>query len=90
VKGSGTTPRDSSKLRVEVLLKALLVDTSVSTQTISSIYMNMNNNNNARYIERVKRKIQIETRRYISRFEPLLYVSAFTEKDFNYPLLDLP
>ena len=47
----------------------------------------MNNNNNARYKER---EIQTQTPRYVSRFEPLLYVPAFTQKDFHYPLLDLP
>ena len=26
----------------------------------------------------------MQTRRYISRFEPLLYVPAFTQKDFHY------
>ena len=29
-------------------------------------------------------KIQTQTRGYVSRFEPLLYVSAFTQKDFHY------
>ena len=38
MKGSGTTPRDSSKLRVEVLYEALLVQHKCGpTQTISSI-----------------------------------------------------
>ena len=27
---------------------------------------------------------QTQTPRYISRFEPLLYVPAFTQKDFHY------
>ena len=27
---------------------------------------------------------QTQTTRYVSRFEPLLYVPAFTRKDFNY------
>ena len=27
---------------------------------------------------------QIQTPRYVSRFEPLLYVPAFTQKDFHY------
>ena len=27
---------------------------------------------------------QTQTPRYVSRFEPLLYVSAFTQKDFHY------
>ena len=27
---------------------------------------------------------QIQTTRYVSRFEPLLYVPAFTQKDFHY------
>ena len=27
---------------------------------------------------------QTQTQRYISRFEPLLYVPAFTQKDFHY------
>ena len=27
---------------------------------------------------------QSQTPRYVSRFEPLLYVSAFTQKDFHY------
>ena len=26
----------------------------------------------------------MQTTRYVSRFEPLLYVSAFTQKDFHY------
>jgi len=38
VKGSGTTPQDFSKLRVEVLYEALLVQHKYGhTQTISSI-----------------------------------------------------
>ena len=28
--------------------------------------------------------VQTQTIRYISRFEPLLYVPAFTQKDFHY------
>jgi len=62
----------------------------VSTQTISSMHMNMNNINNARYIERVERKIQKQTRKYVSRFEPPLYVPAFIHEDFNYPLRIFP
>ena len=31
-----------------------------------------------------ERMIHMQTQRYISRFEPLLYVSAFTQKDFHY------
>ena len=27
---------------------------------------------------------QMQTQRYVSRFEPLLYVPAFTQKDFHY------
>ena len=27
---------------------------------------------------------QLQTPRYVSRFEPLLYVPAFTQKDFHY------
>ena len=27
---------------------------------------------------------QTQTQRYVSRFEPLLYVPAFTQKDFYY------
>ena len=27
---------------------------------------------------------QTQTQRYVSRFEPLLYVPAFTQKDFHY------
>ena len=51
----------------------------------------MSNNNNARCKElRVERKIQTQTRRNVSRFELPLYIPAFTQKDFNYPLLDLP
>ena len=47
----------------------------------------MSKNNNARYKEtRVERKIQTQITRYVSRFEPLLYVPAFTQKDFNCPL----
>jgi len=46
-----------------------------------------NNNNNARYKElRVERKIQTQIRRYVSRFEPLLYVPIFTQRDFHYAL----
>jgi len=39
--------------------------------------------------ERVEREIQTQTQGYVSRFEPLLYVPAFTQKDFYYPLYDL-
>ena len=47
----------------------------------------MSKNNNAKYEElRVKRKIQTQNPRYVLRFEPPLYVPAFTQKDFNYPL----
>ena len=38
VKGSGTSPYDSSKLWVEVLQYLSWLNTSVSTQTISSMY----------------------------------------------------
>ena len=45
----------------------------------------MSNNDNARYKElRVERKIQTQTSRYVSRFELLRYVPAFTQKDFRY------
>ena len=45
-----------------------------------------NKNNNARCKKgiRVKRKIQLQTRGNVSRFETLLYVSAFTKKYFPY------
>jgi len=47
----------------------------------------MININNAKYKSRElrDRKIQTQTQRYISRFEPPHYVSAFTQKDFHYP-----
>ena len=47
----------------------------------------MNNNNNAKYKESRElrdREIQMQTQRYILRFEPPLYVPAFTQKDFHY------
>jgi len=31
-----------------------------------------------------ERKIQMQTQRYVLRFEPLLYVPTFTQKDFQY------
>jgi len=34
----------------------------------------------------LREKIQTQTPRYISKFEPLLYVSTITQKDFHYPL----
>ena len=79
VKGSETTPRDSSKLRVEVLLETLLVQHKCGhTNNIKHVY-DMNNKNNARYIKReLEREIQTQTPGYVSRFEPLLYVPAFT------------
>ena len=33
---------------------------------------------------------QTQNSRYVLRFEPLLYVPAFTEKDFYYATQDLP
>ena len=39
VKGSETTLLDSSRLRVKILLKALLVDTRVGTQIIPNIHI---------------------------------------------------
>ena len=33
---------------------------------------------------KVERKIQIQTQEYVSSFEPLFYVPAFTQKDFHY------
>jgi len=47
----------------------------------------MSNNNNIRYKESRElrdREIQIQIQGYVSRFEPLLYVPAFTQKDFHY------
>jgi len=32
----------------------------------------------------------MQTQGYVSWFKPLLYVPAFSQKDFNYPLYDLP
>ena len=32
---------------------------------------------------------QTKTQDYVSRFEPLLDIPAFTQKDFNYPVYDL-
>ena len=42
--------------------------------------------NDARHkvIERVRVNGSTQTTRFISRFEPLLYVPAFTQKDFQY------
>ena len=34
--------------------------------------------------ERVRDSGSTQTTRYVSRFEPLLYVPAFTQKDFHY------
>jgi len=45
----------------------------------------MNNISNARYKrDRVREWIKGKHQRYVSRFEPLLYVPAFTQKDFHY------
>ena len=47
----------------------------------------MSNNNNTRYKENRElrdREIQTQTQGYVSRFEPLLYVPAFIQKDFHY------
>jgi len=33
-----------------------------------------------------REKIQTQTRGYVSRFKPLLYVPTFTQKDFHYSL----
>ena len=49
--------------------------------------MTMSNNDNARYKksrELGDRKIQTQTHGYVPRFDPLLYVTAFTQKDFYY------
>ena len=35
---------------------------------------------------KLREKIQTQIPRYVLRFEPPLYVPAFTQKDFNYPL----
>jgi len=46
----------------------------------------MSNNNNARYKRReLREKDSNANTRYVSRFEPLLYVPAFIQKDFHYP-----
>ena len=42
--------------------------------------------NNVRYRELRDKEIQMQTQGYVSRFEPPLYIPAFTQKDFNYPL----
>ena len=47
----------------------------------------MSNNKNARYKESRElkdRETQKQTQGYVSRFEPLLYVPAFVQKDFHY------
>jgi len=32
----------------------------------------------------LREKIQMQTRGYVLRFEPLLYIPTFTQKDFHY------
>ena len=48
----------------------------------------MSNKSNARYTSRELRdkENQTQIQRYISSFEPVPYVPAFTKKDFKYPL----
>ena len=46
--------------------------------------MNMNDVSNARYKRELERKIRTQIEGNVSRFEPLLYVPAFTQKDFHY------
>ena len=93
MKGSGTTPRDFSKLRVEVLLEALLIQHKFGhTNNIKHVYeyeqvIIMQEIKRERELER---KIQTQTQGYILRFEPLLYVPAFTQKDFHTSTQDLP
>ena len=55
------------------------------TQTIPSIY-DVSNMNQCKINKRESLEIvdQIQTPRYVSRFELLLYVPAFTQKDFHY------
>ena len=48
------------------------------------------NKSDARYKRELREKIQTQTWRYISMIELLLYVPAFTQKDFHYATHDLP
>jgi len=86
MKSSATTPLDFSKLRVEVLLKALLVEHKCEhTNNTKHVYNMSNVVINARYNERELKIVdQTQTSRYVSRFEPLLYVPTFTHKDFHH------
>ena len=66
-------------------MKLSWFNTSLGTQTILSIY-DMSNMNQYKVNKRESLEIvdQSQTPRYVSRFEPLLYVPAFTQKDFHY------
>ena len=58
--------------------------TSMGTQTISSIY-DMNNIKQCKIREIELEKVnQMQTPRYVLRFEPLRYIPAFIQKDFHY------
>ena len=77
MKGSELSPQDSSRLRVEVLYEALLVQHKYDTQYVQ--YKAMQD-----IRESLEIVDQMQTPRYVSRFKPLLYVPAFTQKDFYY------
>ena len=86
---SGTTPRDSSKLRVKGLLKALLVQHKYG-RTNYIYHMNMNNVSNARYKRELERKIRTQIEGNVSRFEPLLYAPVFNGRISIMSTQDLP
>jgi len=66
-------------------MKLSWCNTSMGTQIIPSMHEIWSISSNARY-KRSSLEIvdQMQTSKYVSRFEPLLYVPAFTQKDFHY------
>jgi len=82
MKGSGTTPLDSSKVRVEVLLKLSWLNTSVGTNNTQHIY-NMNNVKQCKIRKRVERKDPKTNKRIcfevrVTALHPRLHTEGFS------------
>jgi len=85
VKGSELSPRDFFKLRVEVLYEALLVKHKYGTHKVylANEYVQYNAIQDIREIEFRDSGSNTSTKICL-RFEPLLYIPAFTQKNFHY------
>ena len=66
-------------------MKLCWFNTSEAHKQYQAYKCDMNNMKQCKVNKRESLELvdQLQTRRYVSRFEPLLYVPAFTQKDFH-------